>query len=348
MSIFNRALSEINRGKLGLNVGLSTGCPRLDGQIYGVQKGTYYLIGGNTGAGKSYLVNDLFLLNPYDSILADPHTSQKVKFLYFSFEMAAEKHILRAIPRYLWKHYHIETDVNYVLSRGKHSISQEIYEKVLESKSYFEKLEDSIVFIDSAQGKTKIDKVIKKHAKDNGQFYQDANGAHFYKPNDLNLTTVIILDHNGLTKKEDETSTKGVIDGLSKRLVEYRNVCGFTPVVLNQFNRDMDSIDRVKKGLIEPQLSDFKDTSGSQEDANMVLGIGDPFRYGHSKYRSFDIEILRSYFRGLHILKNRDGDSGGFIGLNFFGNVGIFKELPKSKEMTQEDYEKAISLQLNK
>lgn len=344
MSVYKKALSEIKRGQLGLNEGLPTGLPRYDEYLHGVQKGTYYLIGGNTGSGKSYFVNNTFILNPYDYLLNTPGVIEKVHYIYLSFEMVAHQHILRAIPRWLWLNYNIQTNVGYVLSRGKHRISQEIFDKVLESQMYFEKLEDSITFVDSCLGKSAIDKVIGEYALAHGNYTVEANGTIHYTPHDENLHTIIILDHYGLTKKEDEKSTKDAIDGLSKLFVEYRNVCNFTEVVLSQYNRDMDSVERIKKGMIEPQLSDFKDSAGSQEDADVVLGLADPFKYGHSKYKGYDIELLKSYFRGLHVLKNRSGNTGGFIGLNFFGDVGIFKEFPRSGDMAPEDYERGIKL----
>jgi hypothetical protein len=137
-----------------------------------------------------------------------------------------------------------------------------------------------------------------------------------------------------------------VIDNISKVFVKYRNTCGFSFVALNQFNRDIQSSDRKKLGAIEPQLADFKDTSGSQEDADMVMALAYPWRYSYTTYKDFDISTLKDYFRCLHVLKNRNGDANKHIGLNFFGNLGLFLELPKVKDMTTHDYSRAIDLEL--
>jgi hypothetical protein len=39
-------------------------------------------------------------------------------------------------------------------------------------------------------------------------------------------------------------------------------------------------------------------------------------------------------------LKNRDGEAGKILGMTFIGETGIFKEMPTSKEMTSDYYEK--------
>lgn len=49
-SIFN----EIDRGRQGLNHGISFGLPKLEGVIDGVCRETYTLILSNSGAGKDF------------------------------------------------------------------------------------------------------------------------------------------------------------------------------------------------------------------------------------------------------------------------------------------------------
>lgn len=190
--------------------------------------------------------------------------------------------------------------------------------------------------------------MLRKVAEENGTFTKDAFGSETYKPHDPDLTILGILDHYGLSKKEDEAAVKQIIDGISKVFVTYRNTCNFAFVALNQFNRDIQSSDRKKLGAIEPQLADFKDTAGSQEDADMVLALAYPWRYGYTTYKDFDISTLKDYFRCLHVLKNRNGEANKHIGLNFHGNLGMFLELPRVKDMTQHDYTRAIDLNLQK
>jgi hypothetical protein len=45
------------------------------------------------------------------------------------------------------------------------------------------------------------------------------------------------------------------------------------------------------------------------------------------------------YFRSLRLIKNSYGEDDVRIGLGFLGSIGMFKELPKKKDMTDSDYE---------
>lgn len=49
MSVTSRLYKIIERGKEGSNKGLSTGLPKLDKIIYGVQRRCFTTIGGDTG-----------------------------------------------------------------------------------------------------------------------------------------------------------------------------------------------------------------------------------------------------------------------------------------------------------
>ena len=89
--------------------------------------------------------------------------------------------------------------------------------------------------------------------------------------------------------------------------------------------------------LYAGKLSDFKDTGATQEDANTVVALFNPFRYGIETHRGYPImssmKPLKKEYRSAHILKNRDGDDSLAIGLFFKGAIGQFEELPKAKEI---------------
>ena len=55
--------SLIQKGRKGKNIGISTGLPKLDSIIYGIQRRYLYLVGSDSGAGKSSFVIDVFLYN---------------------------------------------------------------------------------------------------------------------------------------------------------------------------------------------------------------------------------------------------------------------------------------------
>lgn len=53
--ISEKLLTEIDRGRLGLNHGISMNLPKLESIIDGVTRETYTLIMSNSGAGKKFI-----------------------------------------------------------------------------------------------------------------------------------------------------------------------------------------------------------------------------------------------------------------------------------------------------
>jgi replicative DNA helicase len=135
---------------------------------------------------------------------------------------------------------------------------------------------------------------------------------------------------------------------MSDELRYARDFFGYTPVVVSQFNRDISNIMRIKNGDVEPQLDDFKDSATTQEDADVVLALFDPMRYKVDDPSGYKLEKLKDeygakYFRSLRIIKNSYGEDDIRIGLGFLGQVGMFKELNRMKDMTDSDYESVVN-----
>ena len=81
--IFDQVIDKIDRGKQGLNIGLPMGFDRLVDYVPDIQQGTYYLIGGETGTGKTAFADNCFLYNTYDWIKNNPKTTIKMKMIYW-------------------------------------------------------------------------------------------------------------------------------------------------------------------------------------------------------------------------------------------------------------------------
>jgi replicative DNA helicase len=155
----------------------------------------------------------------------------------------------------------------------------------------------------------------------------------------------VIIDHIGLLKTtKDQTTKKQAIDKMSDELRYARDFYGYTPVAVSQFNRDISNPIRIKNGDVEPQLEDFAESSQTQNDADVVLALFDPMRYKVADPSGYQLEKLRDghgakYFRSLRLIKNSYGEDDVRIGLGFMGQIGMFKELPKRKDMTDSIYE---------
>lgn len=343
-----RLLDRIEKGKLGLNKGLPHGFDRLTEFIPNTQQSTYYVVGGELGSGKSALTNNMFVYNPIDWYIANKHnTDIKLSIKYYSFEIPKDDMGLKALARKIYLEYGVLLDINYILSRGKYRVSDEHYRLVRDNLSYIDEVNSIVDIQDLPKNPTGIWYDMLGHAMKNGKGLKenkDQYGNKTYEfeneyiPNDPNLYTLIIVDHVGLAKKEREFNKKEVIDKLSEYMIILRNKCGFSPVVVQQLNRSISSSDRFKLDRVEPQLSDFKESGCTQEDANVVLALFSPQRYELEKYRNYDVRRLKNRFRSLSILKNRDGDADKVLGLKFIGEVGYFEELPKADDMTENVY----------
>lgn len=337
--IFDNVLEQIDRGRKGLNKGLPMGFDRLVDYVPGIQRGTYYLIGGETGSGKTAFTDDAFLYNPYDWYQSYPKEAKKIKLkvFYWSLEIDKTVKMTKGICRKLWLDYGMLTDINFVLSRGKNRISKEIYEAVVSCADYFIEMEDVLTIIDANENPTGINKFMLNYAKDNGTIkYKVVNNGKEnikifdrYVPKHKNEYVIIVIDHISLMKRERGFTVKDNVDKMSEYFISLRNNYGYCPVVVQQLNRSNQATDRFKMDMVEPKLSDFKDSGNTQQDANTIMTLFSPRRHELEKFRGYDIKKLKDRFRSLSVLKNRDGASDIRIGLQFVGEVGYFQEIPK-------------------
>lgn len=81
--ISEKLLEEIDRGRLGLNHGISMGLPKLESIIDGVTRETYTLIISNSGSGKTSFALYAYVFKPLMEHLDD----DDFKILYFSLEI---------------------------------------------------------------------------------------------------------------------------------------------------------------------------------------------------------------------------------------------------------------------
>lgn len=269
--IFDDVKNSINDGLQGRNEGIPMGYERLHNVIPGIQQSTYYLVGGELGTGKSAFVDESFVYNPYDYILDNPDKNIDYHILYFSLEIDKVRKIAKAIARRIFHKYKILVDINYILSKGKNRISQEVYDYAMQQSDYFYKMEEYVTFLDKPENPTGIWKNVLKYAENNGvwseKMVQDTEVIPAsYKPNNPNKITTIIVDHVGLMRNERGFSKKQNIDKLSEYAIVLRNKCKFSPVLIQQLNRSMSSAERFTINRVEPQLSDFKESGNTQED----------------------------------------------------------------------------------
>jgi hypothetical protein len=180
----------------------------------------------------------------------------------------------------------------------------------------------------------------------NGKRYELKKYERLYVPNREKEITVVVGDHLGKFVSEPGlTSKKMIVDKASEYNSDFRDVFGYSPIAVSQFNRAVGDIQRQKHsdGDLAPLLEDFKDSGGSQEDADLVMTLFNPFRYKsydeNGMYKGYNIRdrmvspLGYNRYRLLSILKNSYGVDDVDYGLKFMGEVNAFTTLPKPGEM---------------
>ncbi len=338
-------LRKIHAGKNGLLKGLPHGFDRLQEFIPNIQQGTYYLVGAESSVGKSAFVNNSFVFNPIDYYLANKDSiKERIKVHYFSFEIAADLMLYKAVCRKIWLEYGVLLDINYILSRGKNRISEEHYKLVTDNLNYFDEMNDILDIYDIPENPTGIWSKMLTSAINNGVGSDKDNiFENKYIPKNDNLYNIIVIDHASLIRKERGFGTKELIDKMSEFLIILRNKFNYTPVVIQQLNRAGNDPVRIRTGKMEPMLSDFKDSGNCVNDCNVALTLFSPVRYELEDHRKYIINPnqngLGARYRSLSILKNRDGEADKNIGLQFLGEIGHFSEIKRATEMNKEDYD---------
>ena len=325
---------NIQRGVDGYNIGLPTGFNRLNTHISNIQQKRYTTIGGATGTGKTAYVDSAYLFHPYE-FLKTGESNHSLEIIYYSLEIPPEEKLAKFVCLKLWELHGIYIDSKTLYSEGVLKIPPNVLYLIDGLEDYFAEMQDTVLKFRSSMSPDYMFKDIMGYAESRRKVIKNNDNIIIdYIPNNPQLITEIIIDHaNLITPNKQDKSQKAAIDRASKMLVFFRNMFKFSPIVVSQFNRGIEGMDRKEQDSQEPQLSDFKETGSTQEDANIVLGLFNPFRYGMEMHRGYPVHLLKRRYRSAHVLKNRGGADGLVIGLHFMGEIGKFKELPTAKDL---------------
>lgn len=342
---FDKLKEEVDKGLSGKNGGVPMGFDRLNRYI-GIRKSMYYLVGGLTGSGKTSFIDDAFVLNPVDWALSKQGQASgvSVKIWYRSMERSRTYKLAKWVSRKIFVDYGITIPVPKLLGWTDKMTSDE-HDLFLAHREYVEQLSEMVTIIDGPENPVGIAKDLKKYALERGTIEEVDEYNKIYVPNNPNEITIPVIDHIGLLKlTKDQPTKKQAIDKMSDELRYARDFYGYSPVVVSQFNRDISNPIRIKNGDVEPQLEDFADSSQTQNDADVVLALFDPMRYKVADPSGYNLDKLvdqygAKYFRSLRLIKNSYGEDDVRIGLGFMGQIGMFKELPRKKDITDSDYE---------
>lgn len=345
-------MSDVDQGLAGENDGYPNGFTRINKYIHNVQKGRYYLIGADSGVGKTTLVDRAFVIEP---ILFCKEQKLPIRVDYFSFEIG--KSIKRAswASRFVFKHHKLRMPVDYILSQGAQKLSTEHRVLLNEIAPELEDFMRSIHWVWNTMTPSNVFKYLFRIATTRGAFiyetYFDADEVEKkrivgYKAKNPSEPWIIVMDHIALLEEENGLSLKQTIDKMSAYFVFFRNICNATVVPVQQFNSELGSIERqkYKKSALAPQKSDFGDSKYTYRDADIVLGLLKPIQFDMAEYMEWDITRLGNYAIWMFLMKNRYGPANKSFGLIPDPVIGTFTELPPNTAMDEDYYAIASEL----
>jgi hypothetical protein len=346
---FEHLAKEVELGLSDRNNGIPMGFDRLNRYV-GIRKSMYFLVGGLTGSGKTSFIDDAFVLNPFDWYRSVQNRQDiKLKIIYRSMERSRTYKFAKWISRRIFLDYGMIIPVSKMLGWQKEKMTKDEHDLFLTYRDYMGELNECVTIIDGPENPVGIAKELKAHALEIGTIERLDEFHKFYIPNHENEVTIVVIDHIGLLKTtKDQPTKKEAIDKMSDELRYARDFYGYTPVVVSQFNRSISNPMRIKNGDVEPQLEDFAESSSTQNDADIVMALFDPLRYKVADPSGYNLDKLRDdfgakYFRSLRLIKNSYGEDDIRIGLGFLGQIGMFKELPRRKDMTDDDYGRVVN-----
>lgn len=350
-------LDAVKQGQGGINKGLQCGLPKLGKFINNIQRAKMYVVGASAKTGKTALIDQMFVLSPF--LFEHRAGNIKLKIKYFSYEISKIEKMAKFCAFFMYENYGLKDEngnpysSNYVLSRGEYKLSPDHYAIV--EKIYNEELAELfgdngvIDFYEERDNPYGIANELHRHAEANGEYIfkeydyklEDGNIEKRkrkvgYKPFDPNEFVIVIVDHSDLVRPTRGMDSKHKIDELGRICVEYRNLVGYTFVIVQQLNREIGRTDRLKFSGddLQPMAEDFKNTGNLIEDANLVIALFNPSIYKHiHQHLGYDIDRLKKYYRSVHILQSRETECFVNEGLFFLGEIGNFSEMPKSEDL---------------
>jgi hypothetical protein len=356
-SSFQKLRDTVIKGIQGKNEGIPLGIERVSNYI-SIRKNTYTLLGGNSGTGKTAIVDALWVLEPYDWYLKNKDkTHLKIEWVYRSMERSKIHKLAK------WACYKIWKDNGELITpaellgwkEGKKLTEQQLHMFNC-TEEYFETMEDSkiITIIEGQENPRGIYKQLEEYALQRGHIEKINEFESIYHPNNSDLIVVPVIDHAGKCKLETVDGVKNR-KGTTDKLSEYMSICrdrfNMSPVVISQFNRSIKSEIFNKQEDPEPTAESFKDSGNLYEDCDIALSLFNPFKfkvYDHMKYeipKFVNPKTGANYFRSLKLLKSSFSEDDVRWGLGFLGHVGKWAALPKASEMDESIYQGIVTHQ---
>lgn len=322
--------------------------PRLRVWLPGIEKRRYRIITANQKVGKSKLADYMMVYEPFFYSIEHPD-QLRLKILYFTLEMGKEEKFYEFLCHLLFRLDKIRISPTDLKSTSSdRPVPQEILDLIASEKYqyYIKKFKETVTYIDSERNPTGINKYCRNFALSRGKFHfkkilvkneagleEEKDIIDYYEPNDKDEYVEIVLDNYSNLMPESGMNKMQTIEKMSKYFITQRDQFDFGITAIQHQAQSQEGIENQKLNKMMPSSDGLADCKTTTRDANLVIGLYSPFKYGLKEYEEYDITKFKNNIRFMQIIEDRDNGAGGQICPLFFdGAVSTFTELPLPKD----------------
>lgn len=317
---------------------------RLRNWLPGIEKRRYVIITANQKVGKSKLADYIFVYESFFYAIEHPE-QLRLKILYFTLEMGKEEKFYEFLCHLLYRLDRIRISPTDLKStNSERPVSQDILDLLQTEKYqyYINKFKETVIYIDSERNPTGINKFCRSFALERGKFHfktikvKDEAGIEidrdivdYYEPDDSEEHIQVVLDNYSNLSSEKGLNKMQTIEKMSKYFIAQRDQFDFNIVAIQHQAQAQEGIENQKLNKMMPSSDGLADCKTTTRDANLVLGLYSPYKYGLKDYEGYNITQFKNNIRFMQVIEDRDNGAGGQICPLFFdGAVSDFKELP--------------------
>lgn len=343
--VYSKILENKELKESGKQLSITPPFPRFAEKFPGFEKSRYYIFTANSGVGKTKFTKFFAITSVYNFIRLNP--DYKARIFYFALEETSTEFWLSFISTMLYEKYNIELSTANLKSLGSYTVNDFILNKIKECEEFVNELSKFVEVIDYIHNPFGIYKYVRDYfesSKEIGEYiYEFINEGKTkivsgYKHNtDTHYFTIV--DHLGILTSENQMNEHQTIGNYSKEyaLKGFVKRFGISHIDVQQQVSIQEKQEFYKGETIdqklEPSLDGLGNNKETQRQADFILGIFAPARYGIAQYRGYDITKLQDHYRALKVLKDRNyGLANSYIHCYFNGAANAFSELPPAEE----------------
>lgn len=350
------------------------------GKIMSLGKGRYFLIGGLPGSGKTSFCDSELVLKPVNDFLINGGPTPY--YIYRAMERPLLEKKAKWLAWKIYDDtgqiYDVPTILGY--QNKKRDLNSE---DIAFFQTYSDYFKDVYRYVDIVPGATSPREILmyafrrayqmgkyvytkeasvfvndknvggfegKEERQGVLRYYKDFNfgriweGEHRYFNDHKQVMVIHVTDHVGKLT-EDGKGEMALINEHGANMGNYlRDIMEWTVVDVMQFNREMHDLNRQLKTKLKVTEADFRMSSVPFQNADMVLGLLNPYKMQKTRHHDYEIDRMVSSsgenrFRGIDVVKNSYGIDDVSFGVMLVGENGYTKFLPKAEDLRGIDYE---------